>query len=89
MKNNNKVKNMPAPTIKEAIKQSIIDAGHPLSAKEAYEHIQANDLYKFGAKNPVAIVQSQLRKHTEGLNLKTGSPTKIFRMTDDKRYTVI
>ena len=80
---------MPVPTIKDAIQKVISESSQPLTPKQAHDAIVNQGLYAFGAKAPVSVVQSVIRKHTEGVELKKSSSTKLFRMTDDKRYTTI
>jgi len=80
---------MPEITIKDAVQKVIREAGQPMTANEVYNQIVAQDLRKFGAKDPVSIVNTVLRRHTEGVELKKSSPQKLFRMTSDKQFTVI
>jgi len=80
---------MPQTTIKDAVQTVIKESGQPMTAQEAHDAIVARNLYEFGAKQPVAIVQTVLRRHTEGVDLKKSSPEKLFRLTAEKRYTVI
>ena len=51
-----------------------------LTSKEAYEKIIEKGLYNFGAKNPVNVVNSEIRCHCEGLNFPSASPVKYFKM---------
>ena len=80
---------MPEKTIKDAVQKVIVEAGQPLTPKQAYDAIVSQGLYEFGAQAPVSVVQSVIRKHTEGVDLKKSSSTKLFRITSDKRYTTI
>jgi len=80
---------MPEPTIKDAIHKVISESDHPMTAKQAYDAIVNQGLYEFGAKAPVSVVQSTIRKHTEGVDSKKSSSIKLFKVTADKRYTTI
>ena len=73
-------------TIKQAIKQAMTSAGHPLTAKEAYQNIVKNGLYEFNSTSPVSIVQTQLRRHTVGVESKASSTTKEFKQVGDSKY---
>lgn len=73
-------------TITEAIKQVMRGHGTPMSADEAYRAIIAAGLYEFHADDPAGIVRNQIRRHCEGLDFPTASPTKHFRLVGDSRY---
>ena len=55
-----------------------------LTSKEAYEKIIEKGLYNFGAKNPVNVVNSEIRCHCEGLDFPSASPVKYFKITGKK-----
>lgn len=55
-----------------------------LTSKEAYEKIIEKGLYNFGAKNPVNVVNSEIRCHCEGLIFPSASPVKYFKITGKK-----
>ena len=76
-------------TIRDALKQVIGESGHPLTAKEAYESIVDRGLYEFGAKNPLAVVQSQLRKSAVGVQSKTGTRIKHFELVEGNKYKTL
>ncbi|UYG05542.1 restriction endonuclease [Halomonas sp. LR3S48] len=65
-------------TIVEAIKKVMQDVGKPLTYKEIYQEIIYKNLYRFGAKDPEALVNSKLRKHCLGLDFPSASPAKHF-----------
>lgn len=73
-------------TITEAIKQVMRAHGAPMSADEAYKAIIASELYEFHADDPAGIVRNQIRRHCEGLDFPTASPTKHFRLVGDSLY---
>lgn len=55
-----------------------------LTSKEAYEKIIEKELYTFGAKNPINVVNSEIRCHCEGLDFPSASPVKYFKITGKK-----
>lgn len=55
-----------------------------LTSKEAYAKIIEKGLYKFGAKNPENVVNSEIRCHCEGLNFPSASPVKYFKIVGKK-----
>jgi restriction system protein len=57
-----------------------------MSSDEAYKAIIAGGLYEFHADDPAGIVRNQIRRHCEGLDFPTASPTKHFRLLGDSRY---
>lgn len=65
-------------TIVEAIKTVMADAPDGLTAKEAYRAIIQAGLYEFGAKDPVGVVNSQIRRRCVGLDFPTAYPIKMF-----------
>jgi len=75
-------------TIVEAIKNVLEQAGKPLTAKEIYDAIVAENLYDFKAKDPESVVNSQIRRHTLGLDFPSASPVKLFKMVEGNRYAL-
>lgn len=73
-------------TINDAIKSVMRAIGSPMTAEEAYNAIVAANLYEFHADNPKHVVQSQIRRHCEGLDFPTASQTKHFRFVGGNRY---
>lgn len=69
-------------TITDAITKVIKKEKKPLSHKDIYEKILDQKLYIFGAKDPVNVVRSKLRKHCYGLNFPSASPKKLFIQTN-------
>lgn len=57
-----------------------------MTAEEAYKAITAADLYTFHTDDPAGIVRRQIRRHCEGLEFTTASPTKHFRIVGNGRY---
>ncbi len=67
-------------TIIESIKTVLLQYPEGLTAKEIYNEIINKKLYVFGAKNPSAVVNGELRKHCEGIDFPTASPIKHFKI---------
>jgi restriction system protein len=57
-----------------------------MTADEAYAAIVAAGLYEFHADDPAHIVRSQIRRHCDGLDFPSASPTKHFKLVGDGRY---
>ena len=73
-------------TITEAIKQVMREHGSPMTSEEAYRAIVEANLYEFHADNPAHIVRSQIRRHCEGLDFPSATPTKHFKLVGENRY---
>lgn len=74
-------------TIVQAIKEVMVKHNRPMPAEEIYESILKNNLYTFGAVDPLHVVKGQIRKHCKGLVQKNSySKTKYFFITDAGTY---
>ncbi len=67
-------------TILEAIKQVLLNHSEGLTSQEVYDEIIARGLYKFGAQQPVAVVNGQIRRRCLGLDFPTAFPVKVFEI---------
>ncbi|MEC4028518.1 hypothetical protein [Myroides odoratimimus] len=56
-------------TIKESILKSLEDLNGLASTSDIYNHIIDKNYYKFGAKNPLAIVSTRLGEFIKNTNL--------------------
>ena len=65
-------------TIIEAIKEVLKNETSGLSSAEIYQQIINRNLYQFGAKNPIAVVNGEIRKRCVGLDFPTAYPVKHF-----------
>ena len=65
-------------TIIEAIKEVLKSEPNGLSSSEIYQKIIDRNLYQFGAKNPVGVVNGEIRRHCLGLDFPTAYPVKHF-----------
>src|SRR5437868_245790 len=64
-------------------------AGRPLLPKEILQEIQARGLYTLKAKDPLHVVNGQLRRHCINLDFPSARPTKLFRATSDGRFEAL
>lgn len=55
-------------TIVEAIKAVLQNNTQGLPYTEIYKQIVAQDLYRFGAKDPKSIVRGKIRQHCYGVD---------------------
>lgn len=65
-------------TIVGAIKKTLELVDRPLTHREIHEQIIANQLYIFGAKDPISLVRNKIRKHCIDLDFPSASPRKLF-----------
>lgn len=73
-------------TMSSAVIEALKVTGKPLSAKDIYEVIKKNDLYEFKAKQPEALLNSMIRKHCLGIDLRTSKKDKYFQIMSDGKY---
>jgi hypothetical protein len=76
-------------TICSAAIESLNKASRPLSINELFESINSNNLYQFKAKNPISILKSTMRKHTEGVVTKESKGISHFRLNSDGKYQLL
>ena len=69
-------------TIYEAIKIVLSETKNGLTATEIYSEIVNRSLYTFGAKNPINVVNSQIRRRCVGLSFPTAHRIKTFKIVD-------
>lgn len=70
-------------TILNAIK-TVLSRYGGMTHIEVYQKIMEMELYEFGAKNPVAIVNGYLRRYCEGLDFPSSYPVKHFKIIGKK-----
>lgn len=75
-------------TILEAIQIVCKDVTEGMTYTQIYQKIIEKKLYKFGAKNPQAVVYKEIRRHCKGIDFPSASPIKCFKIvkTDNKKY---
>lgn len=67
-------------TIVESIKCILQQNNDGLTSKKIYDEIVRQELYSFGAENPVGVVNAQLRRRCVGLDFPTAYPIKFFEI---------
>lgn len=67
-------------TIVEAIKAVLENNVDGMTAAEIYNKIISKDLYSFGAKSPVSVVNVEIRRRCRGLDFPTAYPVKLFEI---------
>ncbi len=67
-------------TIVEAIVYVLSNNVSGLTAKEIYAKIIDNNLYSFVARDPLGVVNSQIRRSCLGLDFPSARPTKLFKI---------
>lgn len=74
-------------TIVECIKRILSDSNQAMTSKEIYEEIVRQNLYSFGAQDPVGVVNAQIRRRCAGLDFPTAYHIKSFEIVqqDGKR----
>lgn len=74
-------------TIVECIKKVLAESSEAMTAKEIYEEIVKQNLYAFGAQDPVSVVNAQIRRRCAGLDFPTAYNIKSFEIeqTDGKK----
>lgn len=80
-------------TIIEAIKAVLISEPEGLTSVEIYQRIIDKKLYQFGAKNPVGVVNGEIRRHCVGLDFPTAYPVKHFAIVGKEgkklKFTIV
>jgi len=71
--------------IHEAAQHVMREAGKPMHAKEVYEQIVEKGLFEFGAKDPVSIVATTLRKKSDA---PINKGAVLFRKVGQNTYEV-
>ena len=71
-------------TIVEAISCVLEKSKTGMTSMEIYKQIVKEELYVFGAKSPVAVVNNQIRRRCIGLDFPTAYPQKIFEIVGYK-----
>ncbi len=66
-------------TIVEAAVEAIYLIGKPSTVKQTYVKIMERQLYKFGAKDPIAVLRIQMERHSDATTW--GSEAKIKRFS--------
>lgn len=67
-------------TIVDAIRKVLESSTEGMTTQQIYDEIIAKELYPFGAKNPVHVVNVQIRRRCKGLDFPTAHPVKLFEL---------
>ena len=76
-------------TIIEAAITVLSKAEHPLSAQTIYEEICRQNLFTFGAKKPLSVLQAELRRHSVGYAGKNPPQAVKLQQHPDKTYSLV
>lgn len=76
-------------TIIEAAIAVLSKAKDPLSAQAIYEEICMQNLFTFGAKKPVTVLQAELRRHSSGYTGKNPPLAPKLQQHADKTYSLM
>lgn len=63
---------------------AVLKENGSMTSKEVYSKIVEKELYQFGAKKPENVVNSEIRRHCEGLDFPSASPVKYFKIVGKK-----
>lgn len=69
-------------TIVEAIEKVLKENNKGMDYREIYAAVIRDNLYEFGAKNPQAVLHSEIRRHCKGIDFPTASPIKYFKLIE-------
>ena len=76
-------------TIIEAAISVLSKTNDPLSAQTIYEEICRQNLFTFGAKKPLTVLQAELRRHSSGYTGKNPPLAPKLQQHADKTYTLM
>jgi restriction system protein len=61
----------------------------PMSAEDIYKQICQENLFSFGAKDPLSILKAQLRKNTLGFEGKAALQKPKLKQLENKKFIPI
>lgn len=73
-------------TIVEAAHKALVLIDKPASTKQIYAKILERSLYKFGAKDPIAVLRVQLERHCDTTAWSSEAKTKLFSKNSDSLF---
>jgi hypothetical protein len=76
-------------TIIEAAISVLSKTQDPLSAQIIYEEICKQNLFTFGAKKPLTVLQAELRRHSTGYTGKNPPLAPKLQQHSDKTYSIM
>jgi len=68
-------------TIAEAAQSALRTLARPATTRQIYDEIVKQDLFRFGAKDPVAVLGSAIRRRTEGSKSLRG---EVLFLSDER-----
>jgi hypothetical protein len=69
-----------AMTIHEAARQALEDIGRPAHNREILQRILAQGYYSFGTKNPLGVLDVEIRRHSkDSMISKKAAPVSFVR----------
>lgn len=76
-------------TIVEAAKEALYLLGAASSLKQIYSKIMERSLYKFGAKDPLAVLRIQIERHCEQTSWSCEAKNKFFIKDEKGLYSLV
>ena len=74
-------------TIVEAALEALHLLGSAATIKQIYAKIMERQLYKFGAKDPVAVLRVQVERHCESTAWTSEAKIKLFLKNNNSEFT--
>ncbi len=72
--------------IVDAAMEAMKKVGHPLTIREIYSVILENQLFTFGADDPIGVLRGRIRKHCQGLDFPSAAKVKYFILLPDGKF---
>jgi restriction system protein len=73
-------------TIVEAALEALKLIGTPATVRQTYAKIMERQLYKFGAKDPIAVLRIQMERHSYSSSWSSEAKIKLFSKTDNGEF---
>jgi len=73
-------------TIVEAAFEALNLIGDSATVKQTYAKIMERHLYKFGAKDPLAVLRIQMERHSDTSTWGSEAKHKLFSKTEDGKF---
>jgi restriction system protein len=73
-------------SIVEIIKQILSEKKMPQTIRQIHDEIVDRKLYVFHTKNSIGIINNQVRRHTCGIDIKSGSSKKYFKLVENNLF---
>lgn len=76
-------------TIIEAVMQVMKIAGKPMTPAAVASEIQRIKLYPFKTKDPLGVVRTQMRRHTQGYDRPVASANPCLKKVGKDLYVIL